>query len=82
MATIRLPDTTEKKIEEIAKEYNETKSFVVKEALAMYLAHHEKSTNPYESGKELFGLYGNGNADLSRDRKAILKEKLRAKNAR
>ena len=79
MATIRLERKTEKKIGEVAKKLDQTKSFIIKEALVMYLERYEKAATPFTAGEDLFGRYGSGKGNLSRDRKKLLTKKLRAK---
>ncbi len=53
MLTVRLPKETEEQLDNLAKQYNVTKSELVKKAIAEYLFKFYK--NPYETGKDLFG---------------------------
>ncbi|NUM79232.1 ribbon-helix-helix protein, CopG family [bacterium] len=78
--TIRLSKETEKKISELAEKENLTKSDIIKNALDQFLNKYYAPPSPYELGMEYFDQYGSGRTDLSRNRKKILKEKLRAKN--
>ena len=75
MISVRLDKNLEERLEVFAKELNISKSKIVKEALKEYL----NSKTPYELGKEFFGKYG-GSADLSKDYKKIIKEKLYEKS--
>ena len=79
MVSIRLPEELEKKLVEIAKVDKKTKTEIIKLALTKFIHDFEKNTSPFELGKDLFGKYGSKKGNLSKDRKRILKEKLRDK---
>ncbi|PKL12934.1 MAG: CopG family transcriptional regulator [Spirochaetae bacterium HGW-Spirochaetae-6] len=79
MVSIRLPEELEKKLIEIAKVDKKTKTEIIKLALTKFINDFEKNTTPFELGKDLFGKYGSNKGNLSKDRKKILKEKLRDK---
>jgi len=51
--TVRLPKETEEQLNNLAKQYNLTKTELVKKAISEYLSKFYK--NPYETGKDLFG---------------------------
>ncbi|MGD9878106.1 CopG family transcriptional regulator, partial [Desulfococcus sp.] len=55
-----------------------TKSELIRKSIIEYIGKLE-SLDAWESGKDLFGRYSSGRENLSVDRKAILKEKIRAK---
>ncbi|WP_187648256.1 ribbon-helix-helix domain-containing protein [Nitrosophilus labii] len=76
MLCIRVDKELEQKIETFSKEFNITKSKLVKEAIKEYLS---KKT-PYELGKKYFGKYGSGEKDLSTTYKSKIKEKIYGKN--
>jgi len=78
MITIRLDPTLEQAVNNTAKNLNLTKSDLIRKSLIAYL---EKFGNQgaWESGKELFGKYYSDYSNLSTDRKAILKDKIKAK---
>ena len=78
MITLRLDPNLEKEISTVAKNLGLTKSDLIRKSLIEYLAKLERP-NPWEVGKDLFGRYSSGRTNLSVDRKAILKEKVRAK---
>ncbi len=79
MVSIRLPEDLEQKLIEIAEIDKTTKTEIIKLALVKFFNDFEKSSNPFELGKDLFGKYGSKKGNLSKDRKKILKEKLRGK---
>lgn len=79
MLTIRLKDLEEKKLEEYCKLNNLSKTFVVKEAIAMYIKKESDKMSPYESGKDLFGQEGSQDKDLSTTYKERIKKSLAAK---
>ncbi|HOP22024.1 MAG TPA: CopG family transcriptional regulator [Gammaproteobacteria bacterium] len=81
MLTIRLDKDTEKNIERLAKQNNQTKSEFVRECLAEYIVKSE-NPHPYELGKNLFGNYSNEKGNLSQHRKQILAEILKEKHAK
>lgn len=80
MASIRLNKELEQKIDLIAKQRKITRSEVIREAISEYVAEKEGAGNPYELGKELFGVRGSGESDRSVYYKAKLKSKLREKH--
>ena len=81
MRSIRLPEEIEKKLDEIAEYENVSKSSVIKEALNLYLDKYYNSQTPYQLGDDLFGKYGSGKSNLSKDYKSIIKGKLREKHS-
>jgi len=78
--SLRLEDSLERRLEAYAQAHGLSKSEVVRESLVKYLADASVSGAAYELGKDLFGRYGSGQSDRSKNRKALLKEKLRAKH--
>ncbi len=81
MLNIRLSKEAEKELVQYCEDEGLTKSAVVKEALALYLAQKRKETSAYEAGKDLFGQEGSGRSDHSVSYKHKLKDKLRGKHA-
>lgn len=82
MLNVRLSDDDEKELARYCEEQGLSKSMVVKEALALYLAQKRKSKSAYEAGVDLFGQEESGRADLSTTYKKKLKDKLNEKHAR
>mgnify|MGYP003593421363 CR=1 FL=1 len=81
MLSIRLSSETESKLEQISKIEKMPKSEIIKSALDLYFQKYNEITSPYELGKDLFGKAGSGKKNMSKDYKAILKDKLRAKHS-
>ncbi len=82
MTSIRLNKELEGKIEKIAAAKKITKSQLIREAVAEYIAAQEKEISPFMVGEKLFGRYGSGKGDLSTTYKTVLKEKFNEKNTR
>ncbi len=80
MTTIRLNAEYEKKLEQIAKHEKTTKSTIIKKALEKYFNDYFNDTSAFERGKDLFGKYGSGKVNLSKDYKKLLKERIREKH--
>ncbi len=53
MLTVRLPKEIEEQLEGLSKQHKTTKSEIVKKAITEYIA--KNYSNPYETGKDLFG---------------------------
>ncbi len=78
MASVRLSEEIEDKIISISNAKNISKSDIIKEALELYIAQSESQKNSFELGSDLFGQYGSGKGNLSRDYKKLIKDKIRA----
>jgi len=79
--SIRLEKPIEEALRRQIKTQKATLSAFVRDAILEKIEREENTRpNPYELGKALFGRYGSESDDLSTNRKAILKEKLRAKH--
>jgi len=82
MTCIRLSPELEEKLEQMAKNQHRTKSEIIKRALEDYLDRQERAPTAYDLGKDLFGRYGSGRNDLSREYKKFLRKKISEKHAR
>jgi RHH-type rel operon transcriptional repressor/antitoxin RelB len=81
--TIRLPMKLEKDLRTRLDRKGGRLSDFVRDAIAEKLEREPAHTpSAYDLGKDLFGRYGSGRRDLSRNRKAILNEMLRVKHHR
>ncbi|MCB9784184.1 MAG: CopG family transcriptional regulator [Candidatus Omnitrophica bacterium] len=78
MITLRLDPKTEKQIKATARELGMTQSDLIRKSIDLYLESLDQPS-PWDLGKEVFGKHSSGLGNLSEDRKAILKSKLRAK---
>jgi len=83
MLTVRLTDELERRLDSFARDEQQSKSQIVKDALLFYFDNKEvaKKRTAYSLGIGLFGKYGSGDGRLSTNYKDKLKEKLYAKNA-
>ncbi len=81
MFSIRLPKELEKKVEELSKKGQVTKSEIVRKALQEYVDKREKADQPYLLGEDLFGKYGSGFGSRSVEFKKIVRDKIYAKNS-
>lgn len=82
MLTVRLSASEEKTLNEYAKMEGLSKSEIVKEAIELYLAQNRKNSNPYEVGKEFFGIEGSGIRNKSTTYKKRIKQLLHEKHSR
>lgn len=79
MLSVRLTKEIEYELERLAESKHTTKTDIVKEAVANYIAAERVQTNSYEAGKDLFGKYGSVTDEMSTTYKKRLKEKLNEK---
>jgi DNA-nicking Smr family endonuclease len=80
MLTTRLTSSEEKKLTEYCEQNGLSKSQVVKEALAQYLA-KKSEVSAYDSGQDLFGAASSNVTDLSTTYKNRLKKMLNEKHS-
>ena len=80
MITLRLDPKLDKIVSNTAKNLGLTKSELVRKSLVDYIS-KLSSPNAWDTGKALFGKYASGREDLSSNRKALLKEKLKTKRS-
>ncbi|MCG6142822.1 ribbon-helix-helix protein, CopG family [Leptospira mtsangambouensis] len=76
MISLRLPEELEKKLSEVAKIENKSKSEVIKESLVYYINNFAKQPSAYELGEKYFGLYKSGISDKSTNHQKYIKEAL------
>jgi hypothetical protein len=81
MLNVRLDKELEKKLSDYSEMTHQTKSNVVKEALAQYLSSHQQIKSPFELGQDLFGQTGSDDCDLSTSYKSKLKKKIGQKHS-
>ena len=78
MITLRLDPTLEQAINDTAQNLGLTKSELIRRSILEYLSKLGKA-NAWEVGQDLFGKYSSGLSNLSTERKAIVKKRIRAK---
>lgn len=81
MLSIRLDAKTENDLNHSAEALGITKSEFIRQLIHEKLQNSATKPTPWQLGHELFGREGSGRKDRSRNRKKILKEKLRAKTS-
>ncbi|MCF6255372.1 MAG: ribbon-helix-helix domain-containing protein [Gammaproteobacteria bacterium] len=77
MITLRLDPKLEKTINDAAHRLGLSKSELIRKSVTEYINKLEKPS-PWELGNDIFGKYASGQDNLSKDRKALFKEKIRA----
>lgn len=78
MITLRLDSELEKNINHVAHQMGVTKSELIRKSITAFIEKVEKPS-PWELGSDFFGKYASGRDDLSSNREALVKEKIRAK---
>jgi predicted DNA-binding protein len=80
MTSVRLDKSIEAKLDMFSKLENISKSELIKVALDEYFKNHEPKVQPYVLGEDLFGQFGSGEIDNSKNYKQKLKDKLNEKH--
>ena len=75
--SLRLGKNLERELERCARAEGVSKSELIRTMISAFVSQRSSRPTPWELGKELFGREGSGLENLSKDRKRILKEKLR-----
>lgn len=78
MIALRLDSALESTINTYSRQMGISKSELIRQSITHYLSQQEKPS-AWEAGKELFGQYASGSGNLASDRKALLKERIKAK---
>ncbi|TGK17614.1 ribbon-helix-helix protein, CopG family [Leptospira stimsonii] len=79
MISLRLPPELEKKLSEVAKIENKSKSEVIKESLVYYIDNFAQKPSAYELGKKYFGQYKSGISDKSVNHQKYIKDVIQKK---
>jgi hypothetical protein len=80
--SLRLNSAIDRELSKIAEASGTSKSELVRTLISEFVKKQSAHPTPWELGKHMFGLYGSQKGNLSQDRKAILREKLREKKSR
>jgi len=80
--SIRLDKRLAKELTRAARRSGVSKSELMRRCLREYIARQKIDNLAWEVGKNLFGRYGSGRSDLSRNAEKIVREKIRAKHAK
>ncbi|HFE66869.1 MAG TPA: CopG family transcriptional regulator [Chloroflexi bacterium] len=78
MITVRLDPQLEQTINNVARQMGISKSELIRKSVTEFIEKTDKPS-PWELGRDLFGKYASGQGNLAADRKALFKEKVRAK---
>ena len=81
MITLRLDQKLETAIQSTATMMGVSKSELIRISVTQFIQKQKKPT-PWELGRDLFGRYASGDGNLSQNRKAIFKNKIKAKQKR
>ena len=81
MKSVRLPKELEEQLEALSSKTDKSHSVIIREALVEYIAKEKSYSNPFETGKELFGKHASGDGDRSVSYKSRIKEKIRDKHS-
>ncbi len=81
MITLRLDQTLETEIQTTAAMLGLSKSELIRVSVTEFIQ-KQKRPDPWDLGNDLFGKYASGDGNLSVNRKAIMKEKIKAKHKR
>ncbi len=78
MITLRLDPKLEQTINNIAHQMGVSKSELIRKSITEFIENLDKPS-PWELGSEVFGKYASTQESLSRDRKMLVKDKIKAK---
>ncbi len=78
MITLRLDPKLEQTINDIAHQMGVSKSELIRKSITEFIGKLDKPS-PWELGTEVFGKYSSTYESLSRDRKVLVKDKIKAK---
>lgn len=78
MITLRLDSKLENTINVVAHQLGVSKSELIRKSIIEFIDKLDKPT-PWELGGDVFGRYASEQNNLSKDRKSLLKEKIKAK---
>lgn len=81
MITLRLDKKLETDIQATATMMGLSKSELIRVSVTEFIQ-KQKKPNAWDLGTELFGKYASRDGNLSANRKALIKEKIRAKQKR
>ena len=80
--SVRLDEKTERGLEQVAAASGLSKSDLIRQCLTEFLARQAARPRAWELGVDLFGQAGSGRADLSENRKQIVRGKIHARKNR
>ncbi len=78
MITLRLDPKLEQTINNVAHQMGVSKSELIRKSITEFIGRIEQPSS-WELGHDVFGKYASANDNLSKDRKALVKEKIKQK---
>jgi len=78
MITLRLDSELEQNIKNIAHQMGVSKSELIRKSITEFIGKLDKPS-AWELGIDIFGKYASTSESLSRDRKELIKDKIKAK---
>ena len=78
MITLRLDPKLEQSINNTAAQMGVSKSELIRKSITEFISKQDKPS-AWELGSDIFGKYESSYESLSRDRKALVKDKIKAK---
>ena len=78
LITLRLDPKLEQTINNIAHQMGVSKSELIRKSITEFINKLDKPS-PWELGSDIFGKYESTYESLSRDRKVLIKDKIKAK---
>ena len=78
MITLRLDPKLEQTINNIAEQMGVSKSELVRKSITEFISKQDKPS-AWELGSDIFGKYESSYESLSRDRKLLIKDRIKAK---
>jgi hypothetical protein len=79
---VRLDDQTARALAEAAAARGQTKSELIRQCVAEFLARQTPQPRAWTLGQDLFGKVGSGRSDRSACRKALVRERVHARKSR
>jgi len=78
LITFRLDPELEQTINKIAQQMGVSKSELIRKSITEFIGRLDKPS-PWELGSDVFGKYASTYESLSRDRKQLVRDKIKAK---
>ena len=78
LITLRLDPKLEQTINNIAQQMGVSKSELIRKSITEFIGRLDKPS-PWELGSDVFGKYASTYESLSRDRKQLVRDKIKAK---
>ena len=79
MITLRLDSQLEQNLINMAAQMGVSKSELVRICIKNFMTQQAEQPTAWELGQHLFGKYASPDPDLARNRKALIKDKIKAK---